>query len=369
MWRHGLQWVARIATVVLFVALGIWAQERGLFADRRAITQIDTPQGALTVFFTTPHLVYPDLPSARQAPPHEQQLIADLDAARETIAFVTFEYNLESTALALARAQRRGVQVRVAIDREGVASAPMGRWAGIVERAGIPIAWEPTSAFLHSKFVIIDGRVLWMGSWNATNNDTYRNNNNLLRITVPALIENYQVEFEQIFTRPDPALKRSLTPNPRLQLGRLRVENYFSPQDQAEQYIVARIGAARESIYFLTFSYTSVATTEAMLDRYAAGVTVQGVFERRNARGLGSAYPTLLEARVPVLEDGNCYTMHHKLIIIDERTVITGSFNFTNRGNLINAENLLIIDDREFAAAYLSEFGRVWRQAESPVRC
>ncbi len=39
-------------------------------------------------------------------------------------------------------------------------------------------------------------------------------------------------------------------------------------------------------------------------------------------------------------------------MVIDRRTVLTGSFNFTKNAEESNAENLLVIDDRELATKY-----------------
>jgi len=51
--------------------------------------------------------------------------------------------------------------------------------------------------------------------------------------------------------------------------------------------------------------------------------------------------------------------MHHKVWIIDGKTVITGSFNPTKAGNEKNDENLVIIHDKEIAGQYLEEFKRI----------
>ena len=77
----------------------------------------------------------------------------------------------------------------------------------------------------------------------------------------------------------------------------------------------------------------------------------------------------LKQSGVDVLEDGNCYILHHKVIIIDERTVITGSYNFTGSAERDNDENLVIIDDPTLARVYLDEFQRVYAQAQTPTRC
>ena len=51
--------------------------------------------------------------------------------------------------------------------------------------------------------------------------------------------------------------------------------------------------------------------------------------------------------------------MHHKVFIIDNRTVITGSFNPTKNGDTRNDENILIIHDEKIAGKYLEEFNEL----------
>jgi phosphatidylserine/phosphatidylglycerophosphate/cardiolipin synthase-like enzyme len=330
---------------------------------------IESNSGSLQVFFTTPSLVYPDERDRRTPPPSEQAMLADIDAATTSVDVAAFEYDLESVADALIRAHERGVAVRLALDRENLEKPDDSEWAGRVEAAGIPIAWEESTGFLHSKFAIIDNSIAWMGSWNFSNNGTYRNNNNLIRFTIPAIVENYAAEFAQMHEGYFGNDKESLAPNPLVQTDTMFIENYFSPQDRPQPVLVEQIQAAQQSIRFLAFSYTSDPIAEAMIERHNAGVAVQGVFETRNANGIGAEYQRLKENGVDVLEDGNCYTMHHKVIIIDDATVITGSYNFTRRAEETNDENLVIIDSPEVASQYLEEFERVYNQAQNPTRC
>jgi phosphatidylserine/phosphatidylglycerophosphate/cardiolipin synthase-like enzyme len=96
---------------------------------------------------------------------------------------------------------------------------------------------------------------------------------------------------------------------------------------------------------------------------------VRGVFESQNAGGSGADFNRLKQGGVDVLEDGNCSILHHKVIVIDERTVLTGSYNFTSSAEKDNDENLVIVDDPALARAYLDEFERVYAQAQAPTRC
>ena len=45
-------------------------------------------------------------------------------------------------------------------------------------------------------------------------------------------------------------------------------------------------------------------------------------------------------------------------MVIDDETVLTGSFNFTKAAEEHNAENLLVIQDRALAEKYASNWGR-----------
>jgi phosphatidylserine/phosphatidylglycerophosphate/cardiolipin synthase-like enzyme len=55
--------------------------------------------------------------------------------------------------------------------------------------------------------------------------------------------------------------------------------------------------------------------------------------------------------------------MHHKVIIIDDEILITGSYNFSNSAENKNDENTLIIHDKTIAGLYLEEFWRVYNEA------
>ena len=78
-------------------------------------------------------------------------------------------------------------------------------------------------------------------------------------------------------------------------------------------------------------------------------------------------YDPFQQAGLDVRLDGNLNgLMHHKVIIIDQKIVITGSYNFTAAAETTNDENVVIIFSPEVAAQYLQEFQRVYPQAQQP---
>jgi phosphatidylserine/phosphatidylglycerophosphate/cardiolipin synthase-like enzyme len=190
----------------------------------------------------------------------------------------------------------------------------------------------------------------------------------MLRFASREIAADYVNEFEQIFAGRFGTSKRSATPYPQVRLGAAHVEVYFSPQDGVAKHILERIAAAKRSIHF-AFSYTADAIAEAMIARVKACLSVRGVFERQNAGGSGADFTRLKQGGVDVLEDGNCSNLHHKAIVLDARTVITGSYYFTSSAERDNDENLVIVDDPALARAYLDEFQRVYAQTQAPARC
>jgi phosphatidylserine/phosphatidylglycerophosphate/cardiolipin synthase-like enzyme len=221
---------------------------------------------------------------------------------------------------------------------------------------------------------VLNNQPVWTGSWNMTENGTYRNNNNAVLIASLFLADNYIAEFEEMFAGQFGPTSPDDTPNPRVvitvevgegQKRQVEVENHFAPEDNAVAQIIEEIELAQSRIRFMAFIFTSEEIAEAMLERAQAGVVVQGVIEDRNAGRDYSQYDRLRAAVHDVLPDGNPYILHHKVIIVDDATVILGSYNFTASAEEVNDENLLIIRDPEVATLFVAEFGRVYEQART----
>jgi phosphatidylserine/phosphatidylglycerophosphate/cardiolipin synthase-like enzyme len=218
---------------------------------------------------------------------------------------------------------------------------------------------------MHNKMIIVDSTTLFMGSWNMSYNDTFRNNNNLLQITSQKLIANYQAKFSELFVDKKFGTKADVGAlTPQLTINNVAVENYFSPVDHVTDKLVAYVKGAKKSVKFMIFTYTDKDLSGAMIAQAQAGLKVQGVIENRGASQ--GAFVPIYCAGLPVEVDGNSFTMHHKVIIIDDETVITGSFNFTKSADDANDDNVLIIHSPTIAAQYNEEFARIYSQGKKP---
>ncbi|MCG9131864.1 DUF1669 domain-containing protein [Candidatus Poribacteria bacterium] len=290
----------------------------------------------------------------------DKRLVARLaDAAMQIDAAL---YRLDSAPIAdaLIEAHHRGVQVRVVTETDNVDEAEIER----LQEVGISVADDDDhDGLMHHKFIVIDERYVWTGSYNTTYNGAYRNNNNVIFIDSVPLAYNFTQEFRDLFL--DPQGKKSagaFIAYPKIALADgMQIFTYFSPGNDTISPLLKEINSAEKSIHFMAFAFTHDMLGNAMRDRFKSGIDVQGVFEERQVDKY-SEYEAMKKAGLPVVLDRNGGDMHHKVIVIDAETVITGSYNFSKNAEKRNDENLLIIKgNREIAAAYLAEFEKITR--------
>jgi phosphatidylserine/phosphatidylglycerophosphate/cardiolipin synthase-like enzyme len=326
------------------------------------------PEGWYDIYFTTPR--YPDKPAYHHGG-LDTQLVAFINSAQKTVDVAAYDFDLENVANALAKAAARGVRVRMVTDTDTLTNdnPKVQKAFDMLKQAKIPIVDDQRGPIMHNKFMVVDGAAVWTGSWNFTDGDTYHLNNNAIKIVSRDLAQNYTAEFEKMFVqRKFGPNKPAGVPHPSLTIGGVHVENYFAAEDKVAGHIVDHLKQARQSIHFLAFSFTNDAIGSAMIARAKAGVSVVGVFETTGSETQYSEYGKMRKAKLDVLQDGNPYVMHHKVIIIDGRTVIFGSFNFTSNADKDNDENLLIVDDPALAKAFEAEFQRVRDVALHPLK-
>jgi phosphatidylserine/phosphatidylglycerophosphate/cardiolipin synthase-like enzyme len=127
---------------------------------------------------------------------------------------------------------------------------------------------------------------------------------------------------------------------------------YFSPHGGCTEAVVKQLDAARSSVQVQAYSFTSKDIAKALVDAHKRGVRVEVILDRSVEKEGYTEADFLLHAGVPVKVDALHAIAHNKIMVIDGATVITGSFNFTNQAEKSNAENLLVIHDRELAAKY-----------------
>jgi phosphatidylserine/phosphatidylglycerophosphate/cardiolipin synthase-like enzyme len=299
----------------------------------------------------------------------QARLIDKINFAQTSIHIASFEFDLTPVAEALVAAKLRGVDVRWVTDDEHGLEADEepghGQFA-LLEKAGIEVKDDARSALMHNKFWIFDREWVWTGSTNITVNGIFKQNNNVIAIRSTRLAEIYEREFDEMWNGQFGPRSPSTVDQQSVTINNTPVSVLFAPEDGVIGRIIPYVENAQSSVRFLAFSFTDYPLAKAMIDRAAIGIDVAGVFEKVGSETEFSELRTLHCAGVPVRQDGNPSFLHHKLIIVDERIVITGSLNFSTNAETRNDENVIIVDNPEIAALYIQEFERVWRQGSDP---
>ena len=130
------------------------------------------------------------------------------------------------------------------------------------------------------------------------------------------------------------------------------VQACFTPGENCTEVIVTEIGRAQHSVLVQAYSFTSSPIAKALVEAKRRGVDVRAVLDKSQRTEKYSGADFLANSSVPVMIDDRHAIAHNKVMVIDEETVITGSFNFTKAAQEKNAENLLVIRDRELAERY-----------------
>ncbi|MFN4231534.1 phospholipase D-like domain-containing protein [Thermus sp.] len=364
--------------LLLLVILLLW-----LFQELRPDSLSPPPQaeaGGLEVYF---------MPQEGEAA--KARLIALMDGAKESLEGAFYEFRDLEIAKALFRAKERGVRVRLygesdyrsdfrrylvggALGQGG--NAPRVPQEALRQRVkplsldceeivGIPVCFDEREGFMHHKFLVVDGQAVWTGSTNMTWNAFAQNNENSLLLPSAALAQGYAREFAALFGGTKEGLGEpiafSLSPEKGIAA---QGTAYFSPKGGglARQALLERLRAARKEILVAAFVLTDREVVEALVQAHRKGVGVQVLLETRNLKD--SREDELLRAGVAVRKDGNPYTLHHKVMVIDGAFVVTGSYNFTARAWQVNNENLLVLQSPGLAERYREEILRLWREGQ-----
>lgn len=126
----------------------------------------------------------------------------------------------------------------------------------------------------------------------------------------------------------------------------------FTPGGDCAQAVVKAIDSAKKSVEVQAYSFTSAPIAKALVEAHRRGIDVQVILDKSNETEKYSSADFLSRAGIPVHIDADHAIAHNKVMVIDDQTVITGSFNFTKAAQERNAENLLILQDPALAQFY-----------------
>ncbi len=217
---------------------------------------------------------------------------------------------------------------------------------------------------MHNNFWVFDGQRVWTGSAKATVSSVFRDTNHALVIDSPELAAIYEREFAEMWAGHFGPTSPSTSDDQVLVVDRTRIQVLFAPEDADASQLIPLIENAGRSLRFMAVSLNHPpGLTAAVHARAKAGVDVKGIVETLGNGTETSAWSELACAGVTVRQDGNRGILQHQVVVIDNKTVITGSFDFTGDADRSNDDNVIIATNRAIAFSYLQEFERRWAEA------
>jgi phosphatidylserine/phosphatidylglycerophosphate/cardiolipin synthase-like enzyme len=164
------------------------------------------------------------------------------------------------------------------------------------------------------------------------------------------------------------ACNRGTAP-PHAAVDQALIQVYFSPSGAAggttggttgspTAALVDALDGARASVLVQAYSFTSAPIAAALKRAHERGLDVKVILDKGQRSEKYSSATFLQHAGIPVWIDTKHAIAHNKVMVIDQRTVVTGSFNFTKAAEERNAENLLIIDSAQMAGLYMANWER-----------
>jgi phosphatidylserine/phosphatidylglycerophosphate/cardiolipin synthase-like enzyme len=322
-----------------------------------------------------------------------------LNDARERLDLALYDVRLESDSgvlvlAALLAAHQRGVEVRLLfdVDHPGPIPVPPPPETRPEAIEALPVETRGIAGIpdlMHHKFCVRDGRDVWTGSMNWTEESWTRQENVVVRVLgAPPLAFAFSLAFDELWERGMVEGTGTVEPRPVELDGGVEVRPWFTPGhgDALSHRVAKAIGRARRRIRIAS----PVLTAGPILGTLAEVVNerrceVRGVLDetqtedvlRQWAANPASAWKTpLLEAIVtrsafsvkrstPWSPDGVQDFMHAKVVVCDDVSFV-GSFNFSRSGER-NAENVLELRDPTLAdrlAAYVEKLGDRYPDAD-----
>lgn len=113
------------------------------------------------------------------------------------------------------------------------------------------------------------------------------------------------------------------------------------------------------------FHFTSWRLARALMKKRREGVPVRILLDaaQADAEFVAELREQGLEVRRVVFESPDPPRFHHKYCVLDDKIVVTGSYNWTFRGDTSNHENLVVLRDAAAARKFTANFEAAWNDA------
>lgn len=119
---------------------------------------------------------------------------------------------------------------------------------------------------------------------------------------------------------------------------------------------------ARLKVDLCIYTFTQTILADILIGLYKEGVQVRIITDCSEDEATSSQLERLGRVGIPIKSNkrGTGALMHHKFVVIDDRLLLSGSFNWTNKAVVSNYEAVLVTTTNEFVHPFRAEFDEMW---------
>ncbi len=303
-------------------------------------------------------------------------LIDWINRANTSIYAALAFFSNMSVAEALVNAKNRGVIVKVVVDDDSQVYDAVQYLINNGIEVRDDSSYEQTAGdhTMHLKYLVIDNSTVIFGSANPTDTGLGYNNETLLIFyNVPSIAYYFLQEFDELWAGTfaggtDVSGCTTITLTDSSGSRNADVCVYFGPEHLLNDTLYYWVNRANKSIYFALYLMTTSSSIKSVLNeiisKNQSGIDVRGLFDNElNEDYRYSAYFWLYRNGTTALVfDRNLYKLHNKLFVIDNNTVLVGSYNPTGTATTDNDEVLVVIRDPVIAEAFAQAYLGTWKK-------
>ena len=137
---------------------------------------------------------------------------------------------------------------------------------------------------------------------------------------------------------------------------------FFSPNDNNNiDDIIKKLESAKDSIDIAMYTLTNFRLINTILKCFDNKVRVRILLDYNMTQKYSSFLIELIINGIYIKTNDNPEeSMHHKFVIIDNKFVLNGSLNWSEKGVIKNYENIIILDDEKIVQQFTTQFDELW---------
>ncbi|MDN5360728.1 MAG: hypothetical protein PWQ84_1791 [Thermotogaceae bacterium] len=272
----------------------------------------------------------------------KEQTLSLIYNSQYTLDICVYSISDEEIINAIEKKVQEGICVRICTDN-----------AYPLNMENVNIVYD-SGGLMHNKYMISDERLVWFGSTNLTPTSLEDHENNIIISDDIKLIQTFQNHFDQCLS--------GLFKTERAEMGSPVLK--FSPEEDCFDFLLSELSKAQKTVYIAMFAFSDNRIAHYLKVLSSKGVKIHILVDKD--WNLSSIYSDIddMARYASVRMDVSEALLHEKFIIIDERVLLTGSYNYTASAQTRNDEFLYKSKDRTLVKRFTQHFLNLWEASD-----